>query len=127
MNHRVRNRISAGRCGYCCCGFGVPTFASPEGAKCDSPGQRPGKMPSLYSQALKGRYTMDRAMGWVCASGGAVSPLQGLGSSWGLNPGRCPGLSPCAPLGLGHADVFRGRYDRRVRLVRGMRHCFSLN
>jgi len=34
-----------------------------------------------------------------------VSPLQGLMFFWPMNPGRCPGLLSCAPLGLGKESL----------------------
>ena len=54
----------------------------PSGTTCDSPGQRPGI-------TVK---TNPRPEG--------AELFQGLKTWWDAYPGRCPGLSPCAPLGL---------------------------
>ena len=51
-----------------------------------------------------GWYETDLALGRVRD----ISPLQGLGFLWGRFPGRCPGLSHCAPLGRKTGAPFGG-------------------
>lgn len=63
---------------------------SPKGAKCLSPGQRPGLNRNK-------KQSPERAQQRV---GATMSPLQGLRFGFYVNPGRCPGLRCHAPLGL---------------------------
>gem|GEM_PF-5385451 len=62
----------------------------PNGAKCDSPGQRPG------SSRVQNNLSPEGAERFKVP----IPPLKGGKSYSTCNPGRCPGLSHCAPLGL---------------------------
>ena len=75
--------------------FRKPLFYSPNGASCESPGQRPGERTEKYP-ALKGRHGL-RGMGIFTQ---VVPPLQGGNGNLLSHPGRGPGLSHLAPLGL---------------------------
>ncbi len=66
---------------------------SPEGARLDSPGRSPGTRCPRVVVALKGRDNRTAALDCCAPSGLAV-----IMETW--YPGRCPGLSSRAPLGL---------------------------
>jgi len=56
-----------------------------------------------------------------------VPPFQGLGGSWTSNPGRCPGLSQFAPLGLRMSFplVRHSRAGGNPALLQAMRASFD--
>jgi predicted nuclease of restriction endonuclease-like (RecB) superfamily len=70
-------------------------FFRPEGPRYDSLGQRP-----RFGRVVKLRPEGPLQPARIVADTRCAAPL-GLGNFWGnLNPGRCPGLSSVAPLGL---------------------------
>jgi hypothetical protein len=81
------------------CAFGATT-RRPEGAGFISPGQRPGNKATKPFAALKGRNPF-RAGVSAGRPGIGFCPFRAQTVSGPDDPGRCPGLTNCAPLGRG--------------------------
>jgi hypothetical protein len=88
---------------------------SPERAKCESPGQRPGSRVAIARQALKGRN-----LAAACPS----RPFRASNVAAHSSPGRCPGLSSSAPSGhlqrgqgIGNANRIPGLVSVRAATV----------
>jgi hypothetical protein len=75
-------------------------FLRAEGAKCDSPGHRPGFSSAKVTKALKARVFLD--LMWAIDVSAFFPHLLRAFSAQetldGLYPGRCPGLLHIAPL-----------------------------
>ena len=75
----------------------IRRLSAPKEQQHDSPGQRPGDTLPTKSRALKGRN--NRGIDPIHCSG-LCRPFRAWRFRRTGNPGRCPGLACCAPLGL---------------------------